>query len=118
MLSDQSARVQRVPAKRYEVTATLADIERAHHVRARFRLLVCGPTLLLQAFGYSPETSLEKGVERFVTWYKGHHEVRVHNDSVACAYKYLVCVAGCRSLVNTISLQLTAFCSCESISVM
>jgi UDP-glucuronate 4-epimerase len=36
-----------------DVQATHADIERAHN-----------------AFGYSPTTSIEKGVEKFVEWYK------------------------------------------------
>ena len=29
----------------------------------------------LKALGYSPETSIEKGVENFVTWYKSYYGV-------------------------------------------
>tara|TARA_B100001121_G_C18452235_1_gene509106 strand:- start:479 stop:730 length:252 start_codon:yes stop_codon:yes gene_type:complete len=32
-------------------------------------------TTKLQALGYKAETSIEDGVEKFITWYKGYYNV-------------------------------------------
>lgn len=54
--ADMKAAIKYKPLPPGDVQATHADIERAHN-----------------AFGYSPTTSIEKGVEKFVEWYKLHN---------------------------------------------
>jgi len=51
----KQAKIIMKPLPPGDVQATFSDIERAHHV-----------------FAYQPETSVEKGAERFIEWYLQH----------------------------------------------
>jgi UDP-glucuronate 4-epimerase len=58
-----SAKKNFLPIQAGDVPSTYADVED-----------------LLQDCGFKPETPIEKGIERFVAWYKGFHKVKMEQN--------------------------------------